>query len=125
MENLTALVQEEQIKGAWLSGLGAAMWAELGFFNLEDKTYEWKKLDQVLEIISLEGNIAWEDPLTAGAEPVIHIHGVFSNRDMNSFGGHVKELEVAGTCEILLHRWYQGGLRRELDDETGLKLLEL
>lgn len=120
MENLTKLVQAEDIKGAWLSGLGAAMWAELGFYNLENRQYEWKKLESMMEITSLQGNIAWN-----GDQPVIHMHATLSDKDMKAFGGHVKELEVAGSCEISLHRWYGERLTRSPDGQTGLKLLDL
>jgi uncharacterized protein len=119
VENLIKLVRAENIRGAWVSGLGAVQWAELGFYNLETQEYVWKKLDQELEITSLQGNIAW-----AGDKPVLHVHGSFSDQNMQAFGGHVKELQVGGTCEVLLHHWYeQQGLHRILDEATGLTLL--
>jgi uncharacterized protein len=120
VEELTKLVIQENIKGAWLSGVGAAQWAELGFYDLNAQKYNFKKLDQLLEITSLQGNVAWE-----GDKPVLHIHGSFSDEKMQAFGGHVKELSVGGTCEILLHRWYADKLERSQDPATGLKLLDL
>jgi predicted DNA-binding protein with PD1-like motif len=45
---------------------------------------------------------------------------------MNGFGGHVRELQVGGTCELFIHlkqgsnRW----TRRE-DTSIGLKLLDI
>lgn len=120
VEVLTQLVKDQKIKGAWLSGLGAAEWAELGFYDLPTKQYNWQKLSQPLEILSLQGNVAREDDM-----PVLHIHGTFSDQNMQAIGGHVKELEVAGTCEILLHRWYHESLNRSQDPDTGLKLLDL
>lgn len=120
VENLTKLVKQEKVSGAWISGVGGAQWAELGFYDLSTKQYRWKKLAQLLEITSLQGSVAWK-----GDDPVLHIHGTFSDEDMQALGGHVKELEVAGTCEILLHRWYADRLERAEDPETGLKLLEL
>ena len=120
MAELTKLIKEEKITGAWVSGLGAAIWAELGYYDLENKQYKWKRLDQLLEITSLQGNIAWND-----SEPVIHIHGTFSDEEHRAIGGHIKELEVGGTCELLLHRWYQPDLKRRDDPNTGLTLLDL
>jgi len=120
VENIAKLVKDQKIKGAWVSGLGGAQWAELGFYNLDKQAYEWKRFDQLLEITSLQGNVAWE-----GEEPVIHLHGTVSDQSMQAFGGHVKELQVAGTCEILLHRLYEpDGLKRAQDPVTGLKLLD-
>jgi predicted DNA-binding protein with PD1-like motif len=120
MENLLDVVRRENITGAWLSGLGAARWVELGFYDLGAKRYKWQKIDKLLEITSLQGNISWD-----GNEPVAHVHGVFSDETMAAYGGHVKDLGVGGTCEILLHRWYSGQLTRALDEQTGLKLLDL
>jgi uncharacterized protein len=120
VNSLTQLVRHEHITGAWLSGLGGAQWVELHFYDLPAKQYHWKKLDHLLEIDNLQGNVAWE-----GDEPALHIHGTFSDAEMNAYAGHVKELEVAATCEILLHRWYKEGLTRTFSEEVGLKLLDL
>ena len=119
-ESLIKLIRDEKITGAWVSGLGGAQWAELGFYDLPAKQYKWQKIGRALEITSLQGNVAW-----SGEEPILHIHGSFSDENMQALGGHVKELEVAGTCEILLHRWYKQGLNRSQDDEVGLKLIDL
>lgn len=119
-QNLLNLAKQENIVGAWLSGLGAAQWVELGFYDLTAGRYLWKKIEKLMEITSLQGNIGW-----SGHEPVLHIHGTFSDENMAAYGGHVKDLRVGGTCEILLHRWYSGQLLRHQDEESGLKLLEL
>lgn len=104
----------------WISGLGAAVWAELGFYDLEKQEYMLKKIVEPLEITALTGNIAWD-----GDKVILHIHGSFSDKNMKALGGHVKELEVAGTCEMMLHKWYQGRLGRKHDDSVGLNLLDL
>lgn len=121
VEQLTKLVKNEQIKGAWVSALGAAQWAELGFYDLDDKKYIWKRMDHLMEITSLQGNVSWVD-----GEPALHMHASFSDREMRAFGGHIKELQAGGTVEVLLHHWYdQDGLKRSPDPETGLNMLDL
>jgi uncharacterized protein len=117
VDQLTKLVQQESIKGAWISGLGGALSAELGFYQLDKQTYEFKNFDQLLEITSLQGNVAWLD-----GQPKLHIHGSFSDEHMQAIGGHVKELTVGGTCEVMLHI-IQSDLTRTHDDEVGLDLL--
>ena len=121
VSNLIQLVEQEQISGAWLSGLGAALWVELGYYDLDKQKYLWKRIDETLEITGLTGNVAWVDD-----EPALHIHGSFSDREMNGYGGHVKELVVGGTCEIFLHL-NQGTnrLTRSHDDDVGLPLLDI
>ena len=120
VENLLKLAKQSEINGAWLNGLGAAKWAEIGFYDLPNKKYEWSKINRPLEILSLQGNIAWDNN-----EPIIHIHGTFSDRDMKTYGGHVKELEAGGTCEILINTLNGSELLRQRDDATGLNLLNL
>lgn len=119
MSALTELIKKEEIKGAWLSGLGGAMSVELGYYALDDKEYRWKRLDQLLEIASLQGNVSWKD-----GEPVLHVHGTFSDENMQAFGGHVKELTVGGTCEVMLHALQQP-LQRKQNEDTGLSLLDI
>lgn len=120
VENLTQLVKDEQIQGAWISGLGAAQWAELGFYNLTSQVYEWKKFDQLMEITSIQGNVSWDNDA-----PVLHMHGTFSDQTMQAYGGHIKELQAGGTVEIFLHCWFKERLHRSTDPSTGLKLFEL
>jgi len=117
---LSQFVREQGIKAAWLNGLGGALWAELGFYDLPAKQYHWQKLDQLLEITSLEGNVAWSNE-----EPTLHLHGTFANAKLQAFGGHIKELAVAGTCEIFLQSLPQTALTRSTDDAVGLNLLNL
>lgn len=121
IENLLKVAKEAEIKGAWVSGIGGALWAELGYYSLEDKQYVWQKFHDVPEITSLQGNVAVKD-----GEPVLHIHGTFSKADFSAVGGHVKELAVGGTCEVLLHKWHQeDGLIRSLDEAVGLPTLDV
>lgn len=120
IDTLVKLAKQHNINGAWINGLGAAKWVEVGFYDLPNKKYNWSKINQPLEIVSLQGNIAWEDNV-----PIIHIHGTFSDHDMKTYGGHVKELEVGGTCEITLSILSDSKLLRYHDENTGLKLLSL
>lgn len=124
VETLTKFVADERMPGGWLNGIGAALWCELGFYHLDRKAYSFKRIDPAagsLEITSLQGNIAWADD-----EPMLHLHGSFSDEAMQGFGGHVKELAVGGTCELFIHR-LQGSTAttRTHDEAIGLKLLDL
>lgn len=120
VESLTRFVIDKNIRGAWINGLGGVLWAELGFYQLETQDYIWKKFDQLLEITSLQGNVAWSDD-----KPVLHMHGAFSDLNMQGLGGHVKEAAAAGTCEIIVQLLDDKELNRTEDPETGLKLLSL
>jgi uncharacterized protein len=116
-EALLAYARDTSLTSAWISGLGGASGATLGFYDIETKSFEWKEIDEPLEIVSLTGNLSLVD-----GEPFWHIHGAFSGRDFQTVSGHIKSLRVGLTCE--LHITSLGlSLHRDFDDTTGLKLL--
>ena len=118
--SLTKFVIEKDIKGGWVMGLGGLAWAELGFYNLQAQAYEWDKLDEALELTSLQGNIAWQDN-----KPALHLHATVSDASFHARGGHVREAETAGTVELFIHVWNEDKLMRSRDNQTGLNLLDL
>lgn len=117
MTRLTEYAREHNLKAAWISGLGGSGTVTLGFYDIEAKTYEWQEFATPLEILNLTGNLAIVD-----GEPFWHVHGTFGSRDYRVIGGHVKELVVGLTCELLVTP-LDAPLTRTFDDETGLKLL--
>ena len=119
IENLNKIAVQEKIAAAWLQGLGGALSAELGFYDLEAQEYQWQNFDDLMEITSLQGNLAWIDD-----QPKWHIHGTFSGHDYQAVGGHVKELVVGGTCELRLSILPDLLVRRH-DEASGLDLLDL
>ena len=117
ISRITNYAREHSLKAAWVSGLGGAGTVTLGFYDIATKSYEWKALDTPLEILNLTGNLA-----TVDGAPFWHVHGTFGGRDYQAIGGHVKELVVGLTCELLVTS-LGTSLTRVFDDETGLKLL--
>lgn len=120
VSSLVQLIKANDIPSCWISGLGGAEQADVGFYNLDRQEYEWRKVKEPLEIASLQGNITW-----TGSEPSLHMHGIFCKRDGKVVGGHVKEVVVNGTCEVFLHRWYGEKLTKKVDPDLGLKLMDL
>jgi predicted DNA-binding protein with PD1-like motif len=114
---LATFARETGITSAWLSGLGGAARATLGYYSLETKSYQWQEFEGPLEILSLTGNLSMVD-----GEPFWHIHGSFSDTELQAVGGHVKELTVGPTCELLITP-LSLSLTRLPDDETGMKLI--
>ena len=115
---LQEFAREHELKGAWVQGLGGSGAMTLGYYNLTEREYEWREFSEPMEILSLQGNLAWVD-----GEPFWHIHGSFGGCDFASVGGHVKEMTVGLTCELLITP-LDTPLTRTFDDETGLKLLD-
>jgi len=118
--SLEQFIADTKIDGAWLSGLGGATDITIGFFNLSSKDYKWRTFGQTMEVVSLTGNLASDDT----GKMMFHLHGVFADDEYQTVGGHVKDLVAAATLEIFVHRAYKP-MHRNLDDETGLQLLDL
>jgi predicted DNA-binding protein with PD1-like motif len=117
LDCLNEMAVSHDLKGAWLNGLGGAAEVTIGFRDPIAKKYDWQDYNEPLEILSLQGNLAWVD-----GQPFWHIHGVFSGSNNQAIGGHVKRLLVGLTCELLITAM-PASLTRVVDDETGLKLL--
>lgn len=117
MESLEQHANTQHYPSAFLSGLGAAAWATIGIYDPGLKDYSWKTYKEPLEILSLQGNLAW-----VNEKPFWHLHGSFSNKAFQTFGGHIKDLEISATGELLIIP-LNTPLTRNFDDETGIKLL--
>lgn len=113
-------VSKNELPGAWLSGLGAAQEVTIGFYDLDKKEYHWQMFEGLREVVSLTGNLAADE---SGAM-VFHLHGVFSDREFKTIGGHLKDLVAGATLELFVHRTYKP-LARKPDTETGLSLLNI
>lgn len=119
MPSLTALIEQEGIRYAALSGLGAARHVVIGYYDAAQKDYERHEIDEQMEVLSLIGNCSTRD-----GEPALHIHATFAQRDLSVIGGHVFEIETNPTLEIWL-RVEDARVERIYNDETHLALLNL
>lgn len=122
-EELISTLEEyalaNKIPSAWLkSGLGGAKGATLSFYDIETREYVDKTFDQPIEVLSLQGNLTWVEE-----KPHWHIHGIFSTRDCQTIGGHIKALNISLTAELFVIPMTEP-LTRRYDKATGLKLIE-
>ena len=108
----------KKINAGFFSGLGAIQETDLAWYDVDEKTYKEKTFNEKMEILNFIGNIA-----VMKGKTVIHCHGTFGSKDMETFGGHVKKIVVAATCEILLES-FDGKIEREYSNEIGLNLLK-
>lgn len=115
--SLSEFAKSNGLKSGWVQALGTAEKVTLGYYNKDTKEFQWQEYNEVLEIVSLTGNLSIVD-----GEPYWHIHGVFSGSDYTPISGHVKQLVVGLTCEVFLQP-VASPLTRSFDDETGLNLL--
>lgn len=119
VEVLLQFCEQNQIFGAWISGLGAISRVKLACYNLDKKKYIAKEFNGKFEIVSLVGNIGKLEK-----KAVAHLHMVISDAKMDTYGGHLEEATVAATCEIKIET-LDVDLTRKHNPEIGLNLIEL
>lgn len=120
VESLLSLVEQENLPSCWITVIGGAQSAKLGFYNLDEQKYEGHDMNELTEITGLQGNLTWID-----GKPSVHLHGTFAKADLSVVGGHVEEVVVSGTCEIFLQKWNGDKLTKSKDADTGLCLINL
>lgn len=118
MEGLRKFCENESITAGSFSGLGACSEVVISRYNTNRKVYSDRKFAEIMEIVSLTGNVAkFQNDIA------VHAHGSFSDYEFQTFSGHVKKLIVSATCEVMLEK-LPGVLSREPDEATGLNLLQ-
>ena len=117
---LEKFAAETKIWGAWVSGVGAASEATLGFYDLDKKQYRWQRFDGLREVVSLSGNLAFDEE----DQFVAHLHAVLGDDQYRTVGGHVKDMVAGATMELFVHRAYQP-TKRKMDGAVGIKVLDL
>ncbi len=116
-EALLKFIEDEKINCATFNGLGATDKIEIAYYNLKTKEYERHTIEEELELININGNIAY-----LNENPILHIHGVFGKKDLSTLGGHLFSMKISGACEIHLTT-YPEKIERLFDEETGLNLI--
>ena len=114
--SIIEIAERERISGGWLSGVGAVSEVELGYYDLERKDYDRVQLEGDVEIASASGTLGLVD-----GKPFVHLHGVFSDRECVTRGGHLFRAVAAATVEFVLFA-SENPIERTRDEETGLNL---
>ena len=110
---------KNSITTGFFYGLGAVLEAEVGYYNLDTKEYEYQNFAETMEIVSINGNVSMKDN-----KPFVHAHTVLAKKDFSTIGGHLKEATVGGTCELYL-AVSNATIHRKFDEETALSLFEI
>ena len=118
MKGLLAFAKKYDLVAGHLTGIGAISGAEIGYFDPEKNAYLHHREDGQAELLSLAGNLALNNN-----EPFFHIHVALGLRDGAARGGHLFEATVRPTIELVLTTSPRP-VRREIDHDTGLPLLD-
>jgi predicted DNA-binding protein with PD1-like motif len=122
-EDLTDSIKKSAEKNGIKAGvfmlIGTLKHVTLGYYR--EKKYVNLRFDGPLEIASCTGNVITEEK----GETFVHAHIVVSNERAEAFGGHLMaDSIVAATAELMLIEASGVNLKRVLDGETGLRLME-
>ena len=120
IESLVKICEDNDIKSASLTGIGAAESVKVGVMDLKTGIYVSRQFTgDPVEIASLTGNITMKDD-----KPFPHIHIVIGDEDYKAFAGHLLEANISVTCEIVLEI-IDGEITRSLDEETKANTWDL
>ena len=116
---LREFAREENLLASHFTAIGALSEVVLGFFDPSKKEYKQIPIREQLELLSLSGDIVLKDD-----KPEIHAHAVVGKSDGTAHGGHLLQGHVFPTMELVLMESPKR-LRRSIDKETGLALIDL
>jgi Predicted DNA-binding protein with PD1-like DNA-binding motif len=119
-EAIEQFAEETKIEGGWIQGLGGTLEATLGFYDLDKKEYQWRTFEGLHELVSLNGNLAFDEQ----GKMMLHAHGVIADQNYQTVGGHIKDLVAGATVELFVHRTFKP-LHRKTDGQVGLQTLDL
>ena len=118
VKTLLDICRLEDIQSAYYSGIGGCSDVEMQIFIPERGEFETERLEGVLELVALMGNIVSDDE----DQLYHHTHALFTyleNGEHKSLSGHMKSSTVLYTAEIELRPVIGGVIRRQFDPETG------
>ena len=117
--SISAAAGEAGVGSGFLMCIGGLSKARLGFY-VGSGQYKALEIEGPLELVACVGNIA----LGPSGELVIHAHACVADEKGQAYGGHLLEgCRVDPTGELVIVELSGAELRREVDEETGLKLL--
>lgn len=119
MGGLEEFARANGVSASRFTAIGAFSDVTLGYFDRNRRDYRRLPMEEQVEVLSLAGSIAEKD----GA-PAVHAHVVIGRADGSARGGHLLDAHVWPTLEVMVVE-SPHHLRRRIDPETGLALLDL
>ena len=116
---LEKFCNDNHIKLASLTGVGAVNKATVGVFEADTRAYNKKEITGDHEITSLIGNVSELD-----GKACLHIHVNLADVNCNVVGGHLNSAYVSVTCEIVFDV-IDGIIDKKYNEEIGVNLLNI
>ena len=114
---LKVFAEQEGVKLASVTALGAVKDFTVGVFDTGAKVYKSNRFQGVYEIVSLVGTIN-----TMNDAFYCHLHMCAADQEGHAFGGHLNEAVISATCELVV-TCLPGRTDRVFSDEVGLNLI--
>lgn len=127
MAEVKGFAERERLRAAEFTGIGAVASAKLAAFDPDRREYVDIPDPGQTELVSLNGRITLPkdaDPENPPDERQLHVHCVLSHEDGSTIAGHVFELTIRPTCEVLIAESTEHIARRE-DPDSGLPVISL
>ncbi len=119
VDTIQEFAAEQRVLSSHFTGIGAFSGLVIGFFDRAKRDYNRIVIAEQVEVLSLTGDITFEND-----KPKVHAHVVVGKSDGSAYGGHLIEGHVFPTLELILVQSPKY-LKRRLDAETGLALIDL
>ena len=117
LTQLKVFAEQEGVKLASVTALGAVKDFTVGVFDTGAKVYKSNRVQGVYEIVSLVGTIN-----TMNDAFYCHLHMCAADQEGHAFGGHLNEAVISATCELVV-TCLPGRTDRVFSDEVGLNLI--
>lgn len=117
LEELTRVCIDKNVTLGRVEAVGAVRNATLGYYDQENRTYEFTVHSKPCEILNLTGNVSIRD-----GRPFVHAHVSLADHSGTAFGGHLAPGTTVFACEYVVQAFTGDTLVREADAETGLPL---
>ena len=117
LTQLKVFAEQEGVKLASVTALGAVKDFTVGVFDTGAKVYKSNRFQGVYEIVSLVGTIN-----TMNDAFYCHLHMCAADQEGHAFGGHLNEALISATCELVV-TCLPGETDRVFSDEVGLNLI--
>ena len=117
LTQLKVFAEQEGVKMASITALGAVKDFTVGVFDANAKVYRSNRFQGVYEIVSLVGTIN-----TMNDAFYCHLHMCAADQEGHAFGGHLNEAVISATCELVV-TCLPGRTDRVFSDEVGLNLI--
>ena len=114
--SLLKVCEENDVKFAWINGIGAIFDPEVGYYDIDSKNYKKKFFNGDFELVSLMGNMTYKS-----GEPFIHTHITFTDTNFNAFGGHLFDCKISAAGEFII-RVGEEKISRSYNEDIGLFL---